>query len=101
MNEQRLLHLPTLTDTDWKVCSERHFAPAFYFALQWMLNLAPYFLQEMLNQATGKTTANLSRLLLSRKVVLRDFDSLDSLTVESVFTESASYSTGSATELCF
>ena len=41
--KHRLLHLPTLTDTNWKVCSERHFAQAFYFALQWTLNLASDF----------------------------------------------------------
>jgi hypothetical protein len=76
--------LPTLTDTNWKVCSERHFALAFYCALLWRLNLALYFLREPWNLVTGKTTANLSKGHFKGKAALPEFDSLDSLTEESV-----------------
>ena len=76
--------MPTLTDANCKVCSERHFALAFYCVLLWRLNLALYFLREPWNLMTGLTTENLSRGHCNGKAARLEFDSLDSLTEESV-----------------
>ena len=82
--KHRLLHLPTLTDVNWRVYSEKHFAQAFYFALLWTLILAPYSLQELKNLVTGKTTANLSRGRYFERAALLRSDLLDLQTEESV-----------------